>query len=211
MYATITLIILCILTSFYTWFIDPSSVKLLAFNYTGLLQGKLWTLATSLFIHGNMAHLLGNITFLYVFGSAVEEELGASKMLAAFFTGGMLTFLLSTPFYSPQCLLIGSSAAIFTLAAVAILVKPLKFSFLVLAPISVAALALFIYNVYAVAYGFSGNIAYISHIIGFLLGLSMGSSWNPEKWKINLLLALAAFALYIVFLWLLVGLLPFPC
>lgn len=209
MYATLLLIAACFLLSLYTWYCDPSLLRLLSFSGSGFLSLKLWTPITSLFIHGDWAHLLGNMLFLYVFGSTVEEELGAKKMLAAFFTGGALTFLLSTPFYSPHMMLIGSSAAIFSLAAVAILVKPLKFSFLILAPISAAAFAMFFYNIYAVAYGFSGNIAYISHIIGFLLGLPMGASWTP-KWKINLVVAAATFAAYFAAIWLLSAYLPYP-
>src|SRR4051812_46824063 len=34
------------------------------------------TLVTSLFLHGGIVHLFGNMIYLWVFGGAVEEEMG---------------------------------------------------------------------------------------------------------------------------------------
>src|SRR6185436_5084983 len=41
----------------------------------------LWTVPSSLFIHGSAAHVLGNMYFLYTFGDNVEEVLGPWKFL----------------------------------------------------------------------------------------------------------------------------------
>lgn len=37
------------------------------------------TLFTSLFMHGNLAHLLGNLIFLVVFGSGIEDAIGSLR------------------------------------------------------------------------------------------------------------------------------------
>ncbi len=176
----------------------------LAFSGENIRNGKIWTLVTGLFIHGNLLHLFGNMMFLYVFGNTLENELNSNKTVSAFFLGGVLSFLLSTFFYAPEIPLIGASAAIFTLAAVAMLVKPLKFSFFFLMPIGLVAIIYFIYNIAAVYYGYQGNIAYVSHVIGFTIGIPLGIVWS-RKWIKNLLMTLTMF-----FIYLLIVLLLFP-
>ena len=105
--------------------------------------------------------------FLYVFGNTMEEDLGANRTLSAFFVGGIVSFLLSLLFYDTATPLIGASAAIFTLSAIVMLIKPLKFSVLFFMPQGLVAILYFAYNAVAVYYGAEGNIAYIAHIIGF--------------------------------------------
>jgi membrane associated rhomboid family serine protease len=65
--------------------------------------------------------------------------------------------------------MIGASAAIFTLTSIVMLVKPLKFSLIFLMPQGLVAIIYFIYNVAAVYFGVQGNVAFISHIVGFII------------------------------------------
>ena len=67
-------------------------------------------------------------------------------MLAAFFLGGVLSFGLSIPFFAPDATFVGASAAIFTLTAVVMLLKPLRFSLLLLMPVGLVAVLYFLYN-----------------------------------------------------------------
>jgi len=53
----------------------------------------------------------------------------------------------------------------------------------------------FLYNDVAVYYHFESDIAYISHIIGFSLGLPLGISWSPQ-WKKNLLISIGLLVAY---------------
>jgi membrane associated rhomboid family serine protease len=134
--------------------------------------------------------------FLFVFGNALEKELDASKTLAAFFFGGAASFLLSPFFYGSATPIIGASAAIFTLTAVVMLVKPLKFSFVFFMPLGLVAIIYFLYNIGAVYFGTEGNVAYISHLIGFVIGIPFGISWS-EKWALNLLITIGLSFLYL--------------
>jgi membrane associated rhomboid family serine protease len=77
-----------------------------AFSGNNLLKGEFWTVITSLFLHADLLHLLGNMLFLYVFGNTLEEDLGPKKTLGAFFFGGGLSFLLSLFFYDPATIMI---------------------------------------------------------------------------------------------------------
>jgi membrane associated rhomboid family serine protease len=128
--------------------------------------------------------------------NTLENELKAKKTLSAFFVGGTLAFLLGVFFYEPSTLLIGASAAIFTLTAVVMLVKPLKFSIIFLMPQGLVAIIYFTYNVLAVYLGEQSNVAYISHIIGFLIGVPFGAAWSKNFAK-NLLITMGLFLIYL--------------
>jgi membrane associated rhomboid family serine protease len=183
------IILLCILLSILSWYLPSNeyetALNYLAYSGNNLLQGKVWTPITALFLHADLMHLAGNMIFLYVFGNTLEKEIGSKKTLAAFLTGGTLSFLLSTYFYDPETLLIGASAAIFTLTSIVMLVKPLKFSLLFLMPQGLIAILYFMYNIAAVYFEVQGNVAFISHIIGFILGIPLGIAWS-RNWKRNL-------------------------
>jgi len=191
-------IITCILVSLVFWLSNPDAlVEWLAFSGDNLLNGRVWTLVTSLFLHGDILHLAGNMLFLYIFGNTLEEEMGAAKTLGAFFVGGIVTFPLSLLFYDWATPLIGASAAIFTLAAVVMLIKPLKLSIFLFLPQGLVAILYFAYNALAVYSGTEGNVAYIAHIIGFAIGVPFGLAWS-KKWLKNLLISIALLIVYII-------------
>jgi membrane associated rhomboid family serine protease len=135
--------------------------------------------------------------FLYIFGNTLEKEVGALKTVSAFFVGGVFAFLLGTPFFAPSAFIVGASAAIFTLTAVVMLVKPLKFSYFFLMPVGLVAVIYFVYNVLAVQFGVESNVAYISHLIGFGVGIPFGVAWGKDVLR-NLLIAIGLFLLYLV-------------
>lgn len=191
-------IIACILISLLFWFSNPDIIlEYLAFSGDNLLKGRVWTPITSLFLHADPLHLLGNMLFLYVFGNTLEEEFGPAKTLGVFFFGGVLSFLLSLFFYDASTPLIGASAAIFTLTAIVILTKPLKFSILFFMPQGLVAILYFVYNAVAVYVGAEGNVAYIAHIIGFAIGIPFGLAWS-KKWLKNLLISIALLVVYLI-------------
>jgi len=190
-------IIMCVLVSLVFWLLNSDTlVEYMAFSGINLLKGRVWTLVTSLFLHADILHLTGNILFLYIFGNTLEEEIGAPKTLGVFFIGGIVTFPLSLFFYNWTTPLIGASAAIFTLAAVVMLIKPLKLSILIL-PQGLIAILYFVYNAIAVYSGVEGNVAYIAHIIGFIIGIPFGLAWS-KNWLKNLLTSITLLIVYIV-------------
>ena len=197
-------IIACILVSFLLWLSNPDIIfEYLAFSGENLFKGRAWTLITSLFLHGGILHLVGNMLFLYIFGNTIEEELGATKTLGAFFVGGIITFPLSLLFYDAAIPLIGASAAIFTLAAIVMLIKPLKLSIFLFLPQGLVAILYFTYNALAVYSGTEGNVAYDAHIIGFAIGVPFGLAWS-KNWLKNLLITIALLAVYLVVLTILI-------
>lgn len=197
---TNALILLCIIVSLLLWGLGSRLAPLLSFSTANLLSGRIWTPVTTLFVHASLLHLLGNMLFLYVFGNTLENTVGSRKLLTAFFTGGVVAVILSIPFYSADISLVGSSAAIFTLTAIVMLVRPLKFSWLFLLPQGLVSIVYFLYNAFAVYYGISGGVAYISHIIGFLIGFPFGIAWSP-RWLRNLAVTFVLLVVYVAILY----------
>ena len=168
------------------------------------MEGRYWTLPAALFIHGSLFHLLGNMIFLFVFGGTLQNSVGSGRYLLVFLTGGIAAFVLSLLFMPPNAGMVGASAAIFTVAACVMLVRPLKFSWLFLAPQGLVAIIYFLYNV-ALVYdprllpGYDPQVGYIPHIIGFVTGVPFGIAWS-ENWKKNLFTTLVLLGIYITIL-----------
>src|SRR5882672_10384444 len=80
----------------------------LGFSTSGFLQGQFWTPVTSMFVHVDLFHLGTNLLFLYIFGTALEERIGALRTMVIFFTAGILSLLVGVPFYSPDTHIVGS-------------------------------------------------------------------------------------------------------
>ncbi len=186
------LILLSTVFSVYAWVTQNN----LAFSGYALFHGGYYTLITGIFVHANPVHLAGNMLFLYVFGNSLEDELGGRRTGTVFFTGGILSFILSVPVY-PGAQMVGASAAIFSVMAALLLVRTPRFSISFLSPIGPLIIVFFIFNTIAIQKGEAGNVAYISHAIGFIIGLFFGASWN-KKWKKSLLFTLTLLVIYIV-------------
>ena len=165
-------------------------------------NGRVWTLLVALFIHANVLHLVGNMLFLFVFGSTLEKSVGPEKLLAIFFAGGILSFILGPAFLPPGTGMLGASAAIFALAGSVMLIRPLKFSWLFLAPQGLIAIIYFIYNVVLVYEksripGYDPQVAYVAHIIGFITGIPFGIALS-NRWKPNFLITLLLLGFYLI-------------
>jgi membrane associated rhomboid family serine protease len=77
----------------------------------------LLTLVTSMFLHGGLAHLLGNMLYLHVFGDNVEDVMGHARYLVFYLTTGVaagLSHVAATAFARSGVLLpsLGASGAI---------------------------------------------------------------------------------------------------
>ena len=196
------LILACIAISLWAWAQDPAFVQRnLIFSVANLEKGRVWTLIAALFVHANVLHLFGNMLFLFVFGGTLQKTAGERTLLLVFFTGGIVSFALGAVFVPRGTAMLGASAAIFALAGCVMLVRPLKFSWLFLAPQGLVAILYFLYNVLVVYEksripGYDPHVAYVAHIIGFSTGLPFGIALS-DHWKRNLLITVALLAIYV--------------
>ena len=54
-----------------------------------LVYGNIWSLLTSMFLHGGWLHLLGNMIFLWAFGRNIEDRLGSRKFFFFYILCGL--------------------------------------------------------------------------------------------------------------------------
>ena len=151
--------------------------ELVRFTHQSPAKSPILGLLTSTYHHGGVAHLAGNMLFLWVFGNNVEDRLGRGLYLALYLIGGMLAGL-GFALVNPHAMvpLIGASGAIavtmgaylvfFPRGRILTVVAPGTFQ-LVYVPAAVV-LALFFVTQF-----FSGedNVAWEAHAAGMIVGV----------------------------------------
>ncbi|HET7624947.1 MAG TPA: rhomboid family intramembrane serine protease [Verrucomicrobiae bacterium] len=60
-----------------------------------------WTFITSVFVHGGILHLVGNMLFLFLFGCCVEDMIGRARFTIMYLSGGLFAALAYIAF-SPE-------------------------------------------------------------------------------------------------------------
>jgi membrane associated rhomboid family serine protease len=83
------------------------------------------TLVTSLFLHGGLVHLFGNLIYLWVFGDAVEDSLGHVRFFIFYIACGAAGSLAHTVLF-PHSLIpsIGASGSIAGLLGAFLVLRP---------------------------------------------------------------------------------------
>jgi len=83
-------------------------------NYGPLiLQGEVWRLFTSMFLHIGLTHLAFNAYALYVFGMEMERLYGPDRFIVIYILSGLFGSLASFASRGPNVLSAGASGAIF--------------------------------------------------------------------------------------------------
>lgn len=83
------------------------------YNYL-VFHGWYYQLFTSMFIHASIAHIAGNMLFLFIFGLRGEEMFSLSEYLGIYFVGGLAGNVLSLAL-GPSLISVGASGAIFSM------------------------------------------------------------------------------------------------
>lgn len=132
-----------------------------------VMHGWYWQLLTSMFVHINIGHIIGNMFFLFIFGLRAEELFRHREFFVIYFASGLAGNLL-TLLVEPYAHIVsaGASGAIFGLfgANTIYLRKILQ------RPIVDALFYAFIFFMLSV----SANVNILAHLGGLLAGLFMG-------------------------------------
>ena len=86
-YTLITINILIFFTFMYVSFLTPNTNLFYTFGFIPN-SINLFTILSSMFIHGGFGHILSNMWFLYIFGDNIESILGHIKFLIFYFLCG---------------------------------------------------------------------------------------------------------------------------
>jgi membrane associated rhomboid family serine protease len=138
--------------------------------------------AAAFFMHGSLVHLLSNMWFLWIFGSAVEGRLGLFRFITVYMACGGLS-MLAQAMYDPlsTVAIVGASGAIAGMMGIHFVLLPLSKILVWFPPVfflkvpAFVFLLLWFYVQYASA-GHTGNVrvAWWAHIGGFLAGIVWG-------------------------------------
>jgi membrane associated rhomboid family serine protease len=147
------------------------------------------TIITSMFLHGGVWHVLGNMLYLFIFGAAVEYRMGASRYAAFYFASGIAAAL-ATVLIAPESRVpvIGASGAIAGVLGAYFIFYPrgrittilpiFVFIQIVEIPAVIYLLIWFAIQLYAgIEAGQQGatmgGVAWWAHVGGFLFGLAL--------------------------------------
>ena len=150
------------------------------------LPSPILTSFTSMFMHGGLFHIGGNMLYLWIFGNNVEDTLGHGRYLLFYLLSGVVAALAQTAIGpSSMVPMVGASGAVSGVLGAYLLLFPhahvttliiLGFFFrLVHIP---AMIVLGFWIVLQVlnglgSFGSSGGVAFFAHIGGFLAGMGL--------------------------------------
>ncbi len=164
-----------------------------ALKPSNFMQGKyLWTLVTSMFMHGGFFHLFVNMFVLFSLGNLCERIIGRKKYLLFYLASGLfagLAFVLFAYFFgnteiraaifgSPEIPAVGASGAIFAIAGLFMILTPkLRFMIIFLPFFSLPAylmIPIVLFVTWIVSSSIGVGIGNTAHLGGFLVGVFYG-------------------------------------
>lgn len=160
-------------------------------NYLTQAKGSFLTIHTSIlvsgFAHAGYVHLFSNMLFLYVFGPALEKDLGFLRFLIFYLLAIFVAFYTHVAVYPTSMIpVIGASGAIAAILGAYLIFHP-KARITTIIPLLIFIQIIEVPAVvfmlgWAMLQGFNGilsltgqtSVAWWSHIGGFILGISVG-------------------------------------
>jgi membrane associated rhomboid family serine protease len=137
---------------------------------------------SSMFMHGGIAHIFGNMLFLFIFGDNLENLIGHVRYLVFYLACGIVAAAAQIAMGPDSIIpMLGASGAISGVLGGYVLLFPTRevraiiFRFLTTVP---AFVAIGIWILYQLVLGYmtptdTGGVAYAAHIGGFIAGLAL--------------------------------------
>jgi len=203
---TILLIAVNVAVFIYQLTLSPSEAQTFILTYGAvpkqIIQGRgLYTIITSMFVHGGILHLLGNMLYLWIFADNIEGICGYVRFLIFYFICGIAAFaghfILDPVSTIPM---VGASGAIsgilgayalrFPRARVHILFPLFPFIWLwrIIRVPAVFALGFwFLIQIFnAVMSSRGSGVAWFAHIGGFIAGLILIRVFEKKRYRVYL-------------------------
>lgn len=183
---------------FHQFFLSPADGEAFIQSYGAIPQeivtrGTYSDIFTSMFLHGGVMHLLGNLLYLFIFGDNVENLMGSLRYFffyAVCGLGAALAHILSDA--NSAVPMVGASGAISGVLGAYMVGYP-RARVLVFFPIffifrvpALIVLGVWFMNqvlegILSVGVNLSGGIAWFAHIGGFLLGVILVKFFEKKK------------------------------
>jgi membrane associated rhomboid family serine protease len=188
--ATMTVLIIALNTFVFIWTLtQPTYRQNLFIQHYAMVPDhlRLTSLVTSMFLHGGWWHLIGNMWFLWVFGSHIEDVMGAPRFLLFYLTCGVVSAAvqLAMSLGSPVPTLGASGAIAGVMGAFLVLYPRVRVTtlifivfFVTTVEIPAAFMLIYWFLIQLVSglfssgsFSDSGGVAWFAHVGGFLAGL----------------------------------------
>lgn len=162
--------------------INPATGRQIPITLQPSVLPVYFTLLTSMFMHGGIAHIFGNMLYLWIFGDNLEHALGHVRYLMFYIVCGVLASLshvfMNADSYVPS---LGASGAIAGVLGGYLLLYPKRRvraivlrGFMTEIPAFIAIGVWFLFQLiegYMNRKAEGGGVAYAAHIGGFIAGL----------------------------------------
>ena len=157
---------------------------------SGLTTAAFLHIFTSMFMHGGLAHISGNMLYLWIFGDNVEDAMGHGRYLFFYLLGGFLAsaaHILSNP--TSEVPTVGASGAIAAVLGAYLILFPrarvltlIALGFFIRLSLIPASIVLGLWFLLQLVQGVLslgmqaglGGVAFWAHIGGFVTGLLLG-------------------------------------
>ncbi|MFP4013191.1 MAG: rhomboid family intramembrane serine protease [Chitinispirillaceae bacterium] len=184
---TVLLIISCVLVYFlrkpvvHGNALVPLDFMYSLFNPTEGLTLSLKALFFAFFMHGSLFHLASNLWFMWIFGSAVEKELGHFRFAAVYILSGCVSMLIqvaSSPLSDLP--IVGASGAIAGLMGVHLVYLPLSRILVFIPPVFLFRIPALLYLLFWFYIQYinlfsprtaGGGVAWWAHAGGYVFGV----------------------------------------
>ena len=148
------------------------------------------TLLTSMFMHGSLMHLAGNMWFLWIFGDNIEDDLGKVGYLIFYLACGLIASLAHVFMnMSSDIPSLGASGAISGVMGAYLVLHPQRRVTVILlrmithVPAYVAVGIWFGFQIINSLFDKEGGVAYAAHIGGFIAGAGFGGIYRALNLK----------------------------
>lgn len=158
--------------------------------------GPVATIFSSMFLHGGLFHLAGNMLYLWIFGDNIEDSIGHLRFLVFYLLAGIIAayaHAVTNPL--SRVPMIGASGAVSGVLGAYLLLFPrarvrtfLFFGFFweivtipALVVIGFWAIIQFVNGIITKGLISQGGVAWFAHIGGFLFGLVTIKLWLPGR------------------------------
>ena len=201
---TVTLIVLNVLVYLFQLMLSDRGQDAFIVSF-GLIPAyfSVLNVFTSMFVHGGLAHLGGNLLFLWIFGDNVEDRMGHGRFLSFYLLCGVTAAIAQTVLNPDSVVpMVGASGAIAGVMGAYLVLYP-RSRVLMLFPFPVflfelpALVFLGIWFVVQFLNGvnqlpiferdaISGGVAFWAHVMGFVAGLILVVFMKrPERTKVE--------------------------
>lgn len=136
-----------------------------------------WQIITSMFLHGNIGHLIFNMLGLALFGSILENIIGTRKFLSLYFASGIVAALFGVFLYDAM---LGASGAVMGILGALAVLRPSMVIWVYFIPMRmwIASIVWVVIDVFRI-FDPTSNIAGLAHIGGIVVGFIFG--WLQKK------------------------------